>query len=72
MIEQSEKPFPHRHNADRTWDSICPECFRTVAHCRSRTELAAHEQGHVCPPDSPRNFRRDWRPQPLPPQSGPS
>ena len=46
------KPFPRRHNHDGTIDSICPECFRTVARCRSEAELDGHEHRHVCDPES--------------------
>jgi hypothetical protein len=44
----AEAKFPHRHNADGTWDSICKRCFNTVAHCETESELALHEKEHVC------------------------
>jgi len=42
------KPFPHRKNADGTWDSICTKCFRTVATAKRESSLADAEAEHVC------------------------
>jgi hypothetical protein len=46
----AEIKYPHRQNRDRTWDSICTRCFRTVATCRTEGELANFEKAHVCNP----------------------
>jgi hypothetical protein len=40
--------FPHRHNEDGSWDSICPKCFLTVAREELETELEAEEKAHIC------------------------
>jgi len=40
--------FPHRHNRDGSYDSICSRCFVTVATSYNEAELLAHEQKHVC------------------------
>jgi hypothetical protein len=42
--------FPHRANDDGTFDSICPLCFRTVAHAHREEDLAEPERNHVCKP----------------------
>jgi hypothetical protein len=43
--------FPHRHNSDGTYDSICPKCYRTVAAERLERNLAAKERAHICGKD---------------------
>jgi hypothetical protein len=40
--------FPHRHNKDGSYDSICPTCFHTIATVKYEFELSAHELKHVC------------------------
>jgi hypothetical protein len=40
--------FPHRRNADGSYDSICPTCFLTASHAASEAELAAQDGEHVC------------------------
>jgi hypothetical protein len=42
--------FPHRHNADGTFDSICPTCFATVGTNRNEAILRLHELAHDCNP----------------------
>ena len=44
--------FPHRENDDGTFDSICPVCFRTVAHGQLEAELEEAERKHICDPAS--------------------
>ena len=45
--------FPHRQNEDGTFDSICPDCFSTVARgLRTERQLVAFEEEHVCQIDS--------------------
>jgi hypothetical protein len=39
--------FPRRHNPHGTIDSICPECFATVATEKNEADLEAHEKAHV-------------------------
>ena len=40
--------FPHRHNPDGTYDSICTQCFATVATAPEQSALLAHEVAHIC------------------------
>jgi hypothetical protein len=35
--------FTHRENEDGSWDSICLECYLTVATKRSEEELSKDE-----------------------------
>ena len=46
----SEPHFPHRHNHDGTFDSICDTCFVTVARVKEETDLIPFETRHVCDP----------------------
>jgi hypothetical protein len=40
--------FPHRYNKDGSWDSICPQCFLTVATRSTEDELRKDEREHQC------------------------
>jgi hypothetical protein len=40
--------FPHRHNRDGSWDSICPNCHLTIAKSETESDLHAFEQRHDC------------------------
>jgi hypothetical protein len=40
--------FTHRLNDDGTIDSICRECFTTVATAKSGSALEREEQRHRC------------------------
>ena len=40
--------FHRRLNKDGTTDSICSNCFRTVATEKSETQLVDREQSHIC------------------------
>jgi|HubBroStandDraft_1064217.scaffolds.fasta_scaffold08867_3 hypothetical protein len=46
----SQARFPHRHNSNGTVDSICTECFATVATALDESELSTRESAHVCDP----------------------
>jgi hypothetical protein len=50
LFSRFSKQFPHRKNADGSWDSICSKCFRTVATAKSERILADAEANHVCVP----------------------
>jgi hypothetical protein len=50
MLTLSKARFPHRHNSDGSYDSICAECYATVAKVQSEGDLAEHESAHVCQP----------------------
>ncbi len=53
MAEASRTVFPHRYNADGSFDSICSECFRTVATASTEDLLEAEEKAH---PDRCKGF----------------
>jgi len=40
--------YPHRHNEDGSYDSICTTCYVTVASSWSEAALAEHEGAHTC------------------------
>jgi hypothetical protein len=40
--------FPHKRNVDGTIESICVECFSTVASAGAERELQVAENAHVC------------------------
>jgi hypothetical protein len=42
--------FPHRKNADGTYDSICIACFVTVARVKAEIDLRQFESAHICEP----------------------
>jgi len=46
----NETDFSHRHNPDGTVDSICRECFITVATDQDESELYRAERLHTCNP----------------------
>jgi len=50
MLTLLKPSFPHRHNSDGSYDSICAACFATVATVENECELASHESAHVCEP----------------------
>jgi hypothetical protein len=43
VADHESSAFPHRKNADGTFDSICPICFRTVASGMRESQLAELE-----------------------------
>lgn len=47
-LQKPALKFPHRHNRDGSYDSICSRCLVTVATSYKESELLAHEQKHVC------------------------
>ena len=42
--------FIHRINEDGSIDSICRDCFVTIATAYSRSELELQEHNHACEP----------------------
>jgi hypothetical protein len=42
--------YPHRHNENGTYDSICLKCFATVATTLTEPELAFYDRRHICDP----------------------
>ena len=43
-----EIKFSHRYIPDGTWQSICPECYKTVTESREEPDLKRAEDTHVC------------------------
>jgi len=50
MAQGSTLRFVHRPNKDGTIDSICRDCYVTVATARRELELWRAECDHVCDP----------------------
>ena len=48
LSETTNATFPHRRNPDGTLDSICTQCFQTVATEATEDELKAAEGVHRC------------------------
>jgi hypothetical protein len=48
MITPPIPHFLHRFNHEGNWESMCSECFLTVAKAKLETDLEAHEENHVC------------------------
>jgi hypothetical protein len=48
MVQASRIAFPHRRNPNGSFDSICTQCFRTIATAAAETELKAAESAHKC------------------------
>jgi hypothetical protein len=48
MVHQYRPNFPHRFNADGSYDSICSLCRLAVATARIEAELSQHERNHKC------------------------
>jgi hypothetical protein len=42
--------FVHRENEDSTIDSICTNCFQTVASGYSEPDIIRAEEAHACVP----------------------
>ncbi len=45
----SETGFPHRKNANLTFDAICPKCFQTISNQKLESDLNEGEVAHSCP-----------------------
>lgn len=48
VVGTRRRIFPHKRNVDGTIESICGECFSTVASAGAEGELQAAENAHVC------------------------
>ncbi len=48
MLDPTQVRFPHRTNANGSFDSICTNCFETVARSFFEPDLTLLEQTHVC------------------------
>jgi hypothetical protein len=43
--------FARRRNRDSSIDSICTQCFQTIASADREEDLLHHEESHICDPD---------------------
>ena len=50
MLERNGHRFHHRRNGNGTHDSICCECYLTVASASGELELAEYERAPACDP----------------------
>jgi hypothetical protein len=50
MVHRFRPNFPHRFNANGSYDSICTLCLMTVATVRIEAELSHFERCHECSP----------------------
>jgi len=48
LSQKTNTGFPHRRNPDGTFDSICTQCFQTVATEATEAELIWAERTHNC------------------------
>ena len=48
----SQTDFPHRKNADLTFDAICLKCFQTISNQKLENDLKESETAHSCPSGS--------------------
>jgi hypothetical protein len=48
MSPLSRPDFPHRRKPNGTFDSICTQCFLTIATADTEAELKAAERAHHC------------------------
>lgn len=49
--------FTHRLNSDGTVDSICHQCFATIAKAAQESDLCVQERLHSCNPATVEWFR---------------
>jgi hypothetical protein len=42
--------FPHRRNQDEKFESICRNCFATIATAANEADLLPYERAHICDP----------------------
>jgi len=50
MAHPENTTFRHRHNQDGTFDSICSDCFLTIASANEEQKLYLLERIHECDP----------------------
>jgi hypothetical protein len=51
--------FARRQNHDSSIDSICTQCYQTIASSSADSDLTFAEQGHVCNPNGEFNYQCD-------------
>jgi hypothetical protein len=42
--------YPHRRNRDGSFDSICLNCFATLATAKTEADLLELDKRHICQP----------------------
>jgi hypothetical protein len=53
-----DQEFVHRQNRDGSFDSICTNCFQTVANKKVEAELEQIERDHICEGHKPCPIQR--------------
>jgi hypothetical protein len=48
MLNSRNGTFPHRHNHDGSFDSICRICYATLARSMDEASLQPYESNHQC------------------------
>jgi hypothetical protein len=56
--------YAHRYNLNGTTDSICKECFSTIATAIWEADLERAERTHVCESRAQGQFRKLPKPEP--------
>ncbi|HKD84179.1 MAG TPA: hypothetical protein VKB58_05480 [Terriglobales bacterium] len=57
-VSRGSGQYAHRRNSDETFDSICKECYLTVARAYRESDLLHLEFRHVCQPVERRRTTR--------------
>jgi hypothetical protein len=57
MLEAFRIRFSRRRNGDGTFDSMCTQCFATVARSKREADLEEVEDAHFCRPGRLREFQ---------------
>ena len=60
MTQVSTLQFAHRINDDGTIDSICCDCFVTIATESWESDLERNERDHTCHPDLVEHYKKAW------------
>ena len=60
MTQVSTLQFAHRINVDGTIDSICCDCFVTIATEYSESDLERNERDHACHPALVEHYKKAW------------
>ncbi len=47
MFSQTAVFYPHRHNSNGSFNSICLTCFATFATAKTESELLEYDQRHI-------------------------
>jgi len=58
MTQTFTLQFVHRLNEDDTIDSICRDCFITIATAESESDLEGEERKHRCDPSLLERYKK--------------